>query len=271
VEWIAALGCPHFCLADDAFSLNLPIAKEMLRELARRQLPIAFYATTRPDALDEEICHLLRAARCDHVSMGLESGSQAVLDRMGKQNTVEQNRQVIKWCKQVGLKVTALMIEGNVGETAQTIAETKRFLKQTRPEGMGSVKDLWILPGAYQKWWIDTQATNYVTADQLRVAWTLGVIRRLSPQNILEIGSQTGGMTRLLLPICPDITAIDIVPNQLEMVAQLGVKTHLCFAEDLHNLDIGQFDMVLLTEILNHVPDAPLVVSNAWGKVRPLL
>lgn len=122
---------------------------------------------------------------------------------------------------------------------------------------------------AYQKWWIDTQATNYVTADQLRVAWTLGVIRRLSPQNILEIGSQTGGMTRLLLPICPDITAIDIVPNQLEMVAQLGVKTHLCFAEDLHNLDIGQFDMVLLTEILNHVPDAPLVVSNAWGKVRP--
>jgi 2-polyprenyl-3-methyl-5-hydroxy-6-metoxy-1,4-benzoquinol methylase len=121
----------------------------------------------------------------------------------------------------------------------------------------------------YQKWWIDTQATNYVTADQLRVAWTLDVIRRLEPGNILEIGSQTGGMTRLLLPICPDITAIDIVPNQLEMVAQLGVKTDLCFAEDLHNLDIGEFDVVLLTEILNHVPDAALVVSNAWGKVRP--
>lgn len=147
VEWLASLGCPHFCLADDAFSLDSTAAKEMLRELARRQLPIAFYATSRPDAFDEELCHLLRAARCDHVSMGLESGSQAILDRMGKQNTVEQNRQIIKWCKQAGLKVTALMIEGNVGETAQTIAETRRFLNETKPEGMGSVKDLWILPG----------------------------------------------------------------------------------------------------------------------------
>ena len=121
----------------------------------------------------------------------------------------------------------------------------------------------------YQKWWIDAQATNYVTADQLRVKWTLDVVGNLAPENILEIGSQTGGMTRLLLPICPDITAIDIVPNQLEMVAKLGVKTHLCFAEDLHKLGIGQFDVVLLTEILNHVPDAALVVSNAWGKVVP--
>lgn len=122
---------------------------------------------------------------------------------------------------------------------------------------------------AYRKWWIDTQATNPITEDQLRVAWTLGVVQRLAPQNILEIGSQTGGMTRLLLPICSDITAVDIVPNQLEVVAQLGAKTHLCFAEDLHKLDVGQFDVVLLTEILNHVPDAALVVSNAWGKVKP--
>lgn len=122
---------------------------------------------------------------------------------------------------------------------------------------------------AYEKWWIDTQATNPITEDQLRVAWTLDNIQRLAPQDILEIGSQTGGMTELLLPICPDITAIDIVPNQLEMVSRLGAKTHLCFAEDLHLLDIGQFDVVLLTEILNHVPDAALVVSNAWWRVRP--
>lgn len=147
VEWLASLGCTAFCLADDAFSIDLPNAKAMLRELVKRDLPITFYATTRPDALDEEICHLLVAAKCDHVSMGFESGSQAILDRMGKSNTVEQNKQIIKWCKQAGLKVTALMIEGNVGETAQTIIETRRFLNETKPEGMGSVKDLWILPG----------------------------------------------------------------------------------------------------------------------------
>lgn len=121
----------------------------------------------------------------------------------------------------------------------------------------------------YQKWWIDAQATNPITADQLRVKWVLDLVRRLAPKNILEIGSQTGGMTELLLPICPDITAVDIVPNQLEMVADLGATPCFCFVEELHKLDIGQFDVVLLTEILNHVPDAALVVSNAWGKVRP--
>lgn len=121
----------------------------------------------------------------------------------------------------------------------------------------------------YEKWWIDTQATNPITADQLRVKYTLDKVKLLSPSNILEIGSQTGGMTRLLLPICPNITAVDIVPNQLEAVGKLGVTTCLCFAEDLHRFELGQFDVVLLTEILNHVPDAALVVSNAWGKVKP--
>ena len=121
----------------------------------------------------------------------------------------------------------------------------------------------------YKQWWIDTQATNPIAEDQVRVKWTLDTIQQLAPRNILEIGSQTGGMTRLLIPLCPDIIAVDIVPNQLELVAKLGVGTHLCFAEDLHKMDIGQFDVVLLTEILNHVPDAVLVASNAWGKVRP--
>ena len=121
----------------------------------------------------------------------------------------------------------------------------------------------------YQDFFIKVQATNdSLTKDAgSRPDWILRKVAAANPKNILEIGSQTGGVTRFLLDLCQDVTCIDIVPNQLDIVRAMGAKTYQCFAEDLHTLNLGKFDVVTITEVLNHALDADLAASNAWAKV----
>ena len=64
---------------------------------------------------------------------GIESGSDTVLAAMNKKATVEDNRRAIHLVKRAGLQCIADMILGFPGETPETIEETKRFLRATRP------------------------------------------------------------------------------------------------------------------------------------------
>jgi radical SAM superfamily enzyme YgiQ (UPF0313 family) len=69
----------------------------------------------------------MRSAGVWMIGYGLESGSQRILDLMNKQVTVEQNLQAVLWTRDAGIQVTAHMVLGYPGETAETIRETIDF------------------------------------------------------------------------------------------------------------------------------------------------
>lgn len=66
---------------------------------------------------------------------------------MGKANDVETSEKAIRMAKEAGIAVTALMIVGNVGETWDTIKQSKDFLMKTKPDEVGCTGGLWIFPG----------------------------------------------------------------------------------------------------------------------------
>jgi len=140
-------GIRHICFADDALTVDRQATIELCDELLRRELRIAFHVTTRTDCVDEVVLAKLKAAGCYKIAFGIETGSPMLLDKMGKENDIATSERAIRLCKQVGLPVTALMIIGNVGETAQTVQETVDFLKRADPDEIGCVGGLWILPG----------------------------------------------------------------------------------------------------------------------------
>ena len=140
-------GTRHFCFADDAMTIDRAASMELCGEIISRRLPIAFYATTRTDCIDEELVHKLKEAGCYEISFGIETGSQALLEKMSKDNDIQNSERAIRICKEAGLTVAALLIVGNLGETAQTVQETVEFLKRTRPDKASCVGGLWILPG----------------------------------------------------------------------------------------------------------------------------
>jgi radical SAM superfamily enzyme YgiQ (UPF0313 family) len=78
--------------------------------------------------MTEEMASLLADTGCIEMGFGAESGSQLILDTIGKKTTVEQNRKFVDLCNSFGIKVKAFLIVGLPGENYSTIQETKKFL-----------------------------------------------------------------------------------------------------------------------------------------------
>jgi radical SAM superfamily enzyme YgiQ (UPF0313 family) len=64
--------------------------------------------------------------------MGLESGSQNILDLMGKKITVEQSKKALKCLAHAGIKTTTFWIIGHPGETEADFLLTLNFLEEMK-------------------------------------------------------------------------------------------------------------------------------------------
>ena len=69
----------------------------------------------------------MKAAGCWQVLYGLESGDDRMLKLLGKGNTVEANRNAVRWAKEAGLEIRGDFIVGTPGETMESLEKTLRF------------------------------------------------------------------------------------------------------------------------------------------------
>ncbi len=75
----------------------------------------------------------MRLAGCERLSLGVESGSQAILDAIDKKITADEIIASTELAKKWGIKVRYYMMVGNRGETRATFDETLRFLERAKP------------------------------------------------------------------------------------------------------------------------------------------
>jgi len=129
VECINKFNIKEFNILDDNFTLNKPRAIEICRQIIDRKLPISWICFSRADTINEELVSMMAQAGCKKISLGLESGSQKVLDLMRKQTTVEQGEKAVKLIRKYGILVHASFMLGNIGETEETARETIEFAK----------------------------------------------------------------------------------------------------------------------------------------------
>jgi anaerobic magnesium-protoporphyrin IX monomethyl ester cyclase len=145
-------GMRHFWIIDDAFLYDRGTVSRFCQLIQEKQLKIAFWASARADSLgdgkvDLEILTRLREAGCYELHFGIESGSQQILERIGKGIDVETNRQAILMTKQAGIRAFALMMTGNISETIDTINASVDFLKETEPDQFLAGRGLILFPG----------------------------------------------------------------------------------------------------------------------------
>ncbi len=116
-----------FLFWSESFTLNREWAARVLEEIIKLDLGVRFVVNSRTDHVDPELLGLLHRAGCWMIGLGLESGSQRILDLMNKKVTVERNRQAVEQAKKAGLQVTAHMVLGYPGETEDTVRQTIDF------------------------------------------------------------------------------------------------------------------------------------------------
>jgi hypothetical protein len=112
------------------------IVTELARELVSMGQSLFYDAYFRVDdaAMDLDNAMLWRKGGLYRVRLGVESGSQRMLDQMGKGITVEQIRRVVSTLSQAGIKTTTYWINGYPGETEEDFQATLDLMEQLKDD-----------------------------------------------------------------------------------------------------------------------------------------
>ena len=118
---------------EDLFTINRRRVLEFCR-LMEKDLPGKLWgAQSRVDTVDKEMLAQMKHAGCTYLIFGVESGSQKILDLLGKGITIEQIENAFKWVNEIGIEAGMFLMIGIPGETQEDIEMTKRILAKSEP------------------------------------------------------------------------------------------------------------------------------------------
>jgi anaerobic magnesium-protoporphyrin IX monomethyl ester cyclase len=115
---------------DDTFTIGKRRVLELCNVITEAGLDFAWMCMSRVDTVDDEVLAALKRAGCYLVIYGVESGSQRVLERMGKKTTVEQARRAFEATARAGLEAAAFFMFGNLGEREEDMRATVELAKE---------------------------------------------------------------------------------------------------------------------------------------------
>jgi radical SAM superfamily enzyme YgiQ (UPF0313 family) len=124
---------PQLKFQDSVFTLERRRTVDLLEGMANRQYRLRWTCETRADALDPELLGLMKTAGCKVIMLGLESGSQDVLDRAGRKMDVSRLADTCAEVRTAGIGLRASVIFGLPGETAQSVEDTLALVRQISP------------------------------------------------------------------------------------------------------------------------------------------
>jgi radical SAM PhpK family P-methyltransferase len=119
---------------DDTFNVPPNRFKEILMMMIRKKYRFKWHSFFRCQYADPETVELMKESGCEGVLLGIESGSQTILDNMNKSVTVEQYKKGIGLLKKYGIPSLASFLIGFPGETRDTFKETMDFIEEVKPD-----------------------------------------------------------------------------------------------------------------------------------------
>jgi len=122
---------------DDIFGLSAQWTREFASCMERKGARVPFRIQSRCNLMTAETADALRRAGCSEVWMGVESGSQRILDAMEKGIRVEQVREARENLRRHGIRACYFLQLGYLGEEWEDIESTIRLVRDTKPDDVG--------------------------------------------------------------------------------------------------------------------------------------
>ena len=98
--------------------------------LAKENPKMRWVCNGRVDLVDEALLLAMKKGGCWMIGYGVESGSQRVLDLMGKKIRIEDIERTVNFTKKSGIQTTAHVILGYPGETKDDLRATARLVRR---------------------------------------------------------------------------------------------------------------------------------------------
>jgi anaerobic magnesium-protoporphyrin IX monomethyl ester cyclase len=130
-------GADNFTFYDDAFTVDQSRVREICREIHSRNLRITWDCGTRVDMVTKDLLQRMREVGCIAIWLGVESGSQRVIDAMGKGFTPKKTKKAFKWVREAGMMTIASVVLGFPGETKESAWETVKLVEEIDPDDIG--------------------------------------------------------------------------------------------------------------------------------------
>ena len=127
----------HLWFADDIFGLSAQWTRGFADAVERLDAQVPFKMQSRCDLMTRETVGALARSGCAEVWMGVESGSQRILDAMEKGTRVEQIRDARENLRRHGIRACFFLQFGYLDETPEDIEQTIRMVRETKPDDIG--------------------------------------------------------------------------------------------------------------------------------------
>lgn len=126
-ECVEKYNIRNFLFWSDIFNLDKKWTMDLCQAIIDSGLKITWSANTRADTADLEMAKMMYKSGCRLVSIGVESGSQEMLEKMGKKITLNDVRRTVKVFKQAKIRIYNYFVIGLPWETEETVEETIKF------------------------------------------------------------------------------------------------------------------------------------------------
>lgn len=130
-------GVRGFMLYDDELNVN-PGMLDLMRRITRAQEELGeefrLRGFIKSQLFTAEQAQAMLRAGFKWILVGFESGSERILENIQKKAAREDNSRCMRIARDHGLKVKALMSAGHPGESPETLAETRDWLLEVKPD-----------------------------------------------------------------------------------------------------------------------------------------
>ncbi|MCW4010020.1 MAG: B12-binding domain-containing radical SAM protein [Candidatus Bathyarchaeota archaeon] len=160
----------HFTFIDDIFTFDMERVSQLCSLFINQNFDFAWNCTTRADRLNESLLKKMSDAGCMRIAMGVESGSQRVLDAVGKSISIENIKTITKTIKDLGIELKLNFIYGLPNEKEEDLRKTLSLIQELEPEEI-SVQELTFFPGTAIATALPNQElenTRFIVEDSIR-------------------------------------------------------------------------------------------------------
>lgn len=122
--------CDGITLLDETFTLRVDHAVGIADVF--KKYGLNWECNSRADTINKPTIQSMISSNCIEIRIGIETGSQMLLDKMKKGIDLEKTRLILMDLKKAGLNVKIYLMHGYPGECMRTTGETIKYLNRIK-------------------------------------------------------------------------------------------------------------------------------------------
>ena len=133
-QLVERYGVREINIDDGTFTTNRQRVIDFCQRMRREKLNLIWTCNGRVDHLDDDVLKEMKRGGCKMTRLGVESGSQEVLDKIKKGLTLEQIEEGIRLVKKHGIQALGGFMFGFPFDSRESVEQTIRFAKKLSPD-----------------------------------------------------------------------------------------------------------------------------------------